>query len=341
MLSTFIFASPVQAATKMQSRQDNKQAFIAAAPKKRRFYAFLFFLAFSSALWLFVKLANTYTVAETINISLTDPPVEYWISQNQSQHQVSVSITSTGYNLLKFYSAAYQKNTINLPVNQLAYRKQNQELLYLTTSSLKSYLSSVLDLHEGELELNDGDLFFSIEPLLTKKVAIQLNYDLQFSDQFGLYGLATTLPDSVLVYAPKTVLDTIRFIPTQIITSEKLRENFSTTTQLVFDPALVHITEHQVTAKFIIEKFTEANIEVKIIKPSKPRLRLFPSTVKLTVAVATKDFINITEDQFSVTVDTTGLAERKKFLSVRVLQRPDNMKVTQIFPDQIEYILLK
>lgn len=325
----------------MQSQQDNKQAFIAAAPKKRRLYAFLFFLAFSSALWLFVKLANTYTVAESLDIRLTEPPLEYWISKDQTLHQVNVSITSTGYNLLKFYSASYQKNTIELPITQLAYRKQNQEILYLTTSSLKSYLSAVLDLHDGELVLNDGDLFFAIEPLLTKNVAVQLNYDLQFWDQFGMYGTPTTLPDSVLVYAPKTVLDTIRFIPTQVVTSDKLRDNLSTSTQLVFDPSLVHLTENTVTAQFNVEKFTEATVEVKIIKPSKPRLKLFPSTVKLTVAVATKDFKKLTEDQFNVTVDTSGIAERKKFLTIKVLQRPDNMKVTQIFPDQIEYILLK
>lgn len=325
----------------MQSQQDNKQAFIAAAPKKRRLYAFLFFLAFSSALWLFVKLANTYTVTMPLKVLLTEPPVEYWIPLDQAKYTLNVSVTTTGYNLLKLYSTPFQKNTIEIPVNQLAFRKLNQNSLYITASSLKSFLSSELHLYESELELKDGDLIITIEPLLTKKIAVKLNYDLQFREQFGLYGLPTTEPDSVSVFAPKTVLDTLRYISTNVVTSEPLRENLSTTAYLIYDPALVHIKNNSVSAHFIIEKFTEISLEVKIIKPSKPRLKLFPPSVKLTVAVATKDFKNLMEEQFYILVDTTGLADRNKFLSIKVLQQPENVKITQIFPDQIEYILLK
>ena len=325
----------------MQSHQEHLQPLIASAPKKRRLYAFFFFLLFSTLLWLFVKFAGTYTISIDISLHLVEPPIEYWIPTKQANQQIKATVTSNGFKLLRFLSTSFKENSIDVPVNQLSFRRQNQNSLYLTASELRGYLGSVLDINENDFELTEGDVYFTVQPLLSKKVGINVKHELKFQDQYALYGNVITSPDSIMIYAPSSVFDTLQAISTLLIKQEAVNASFSKEIGLSFDPILIHPENEQVVAQFNIERFTESTVEIKIDKPSKPKMKLFPSTTRITYAVAMKDFKFINADQFYVMLDTNGISTRNKFLGLSLIQQPENIQVTRIEPDQIEYILLK
>jgi len=100
-----------------QTETDSNQK--ADKPRKRRLYAFTFFLIISSVLWLFVKLADTYSVVLPLKIQLTDPQPEYWISEQQAGQLVNATVSSKGFKLLTFYASGFNNQHINVPLGQV------------------------------------------------------------------------------------------------------------------------------------------------------------------------------------------------------------------------------
>lgn len=324
----------------MEALPDNTDLIREKAPKERRLYAFGFFLILSSLLWLFVKLAGTYTIPIKLRLQLTDPPIEYYINAHQANPEINATVTSKGFGLLKFYMASFKSKPVPVPVSQLHPHRQNQNIFYITASNLRSFLAAELNLIESHLVLNDGDLVFNMEPLIERKVAVRAVYDLHFESQYKLYEQVKTEPDSVWVLAPKTVLDTLNKIDTEVIRHTKLTEDFSVQVPLVHLPILKP-REEVVTAWFDVEQFTESTIEANVVKPSGVRMKLFPSRAKIVFSVAMKDFNKIGADLFFVEADTNGIGARNKFLSLRLVQHPANISVSRIEPEQVEYIILK
>ena len=325
----------------MQKQTETDSIPKADKPRKRRLYAFTFFLIVSSVLWLFVKLADTYSVVLPLKIQITDPQPEYWISEQQAGQLVNATVSSKGFKLLTFYASGFNKQHINVPLGQVTLRKQNQNTFYITSLSLKSYLASVLGLDEDEIMLADGDLYFNMETLTEKKVPVVVNHSIQFIEQFGLYGKIQTSPDSIGVLAPSSVLDTIRFVATESYSATGISSTFTKTIALTYNPALLHLKQTTVDATFEVERFTESVATIKINKPGGLRMRLFPSETKITFSVAMKDFHTISPDQFYLEPDTTGLSTRIKFLGIKVIQKPEKVSITRIEPDQLEYIFVK
>ncbi len=324
----------------MQATPGNTEPTREKAPKERRLYAFSFFLILSSLLWLFVKLAASYTIPIKLRLELTHPPVEYHINDHQSRPEINATITSKGFGLLKFYTSKFKNKPVTVPVDQLHPHRQNQNTFYITASNLRSYLAAELNLIESHLVVSDGDLVFNMEPLAERKVAIRAVYDLHFENQFKLYGKVKTEPDSVLVLAPTGMIDTLKFIETEVIKRNKVAENFQEKVQLRQNPILKP-RENFVTAEFVVEQFTESTAEVLIGKPARLKIKLFPAKAKVVFSVAMKDFHKTNADLFVVEADTSGIGTRNKFLSLRLIQHPDNVSVSRIEPEQVEYILLK
>lgn len=323
----------------MAINQSSELSLRVDAPKKRRLRAFLFFLAFSTVLWLFVKLADTYTENLQVKISLTSPPAEYWLSASQSQHTINLTISARGFKLLALLPASKDQNVVSVPLDQLVVRKQNQNTFYITSASLRTYLGSVFAVDENDLQLQDGDVYFTAELLSGKKVPVKVLHRLAFKDQFNLYGEARVLPDSLNIFGPSSVLDTIRYIPTKLFQATNVSETFTSELPLDFDPMVLQVKSKFVSATFTVEKFTEASIPIKISKPGKLKIKVFPTVVNVIYSVALRDYKLITEDQFYLQLDTNGLAARQKFLGVRLLEQPGKIKNIRIEPNQIEYIL--
>lgn len=310
-------------------------------PKKRRLRAFLFFLSISTILWLFVKLADTYSISVPINLQLTDPPHGYFVPDQQLYQVLNATVTANGYNLLFFYSSAFEKNHIQLPLNQLSLRKQNQTTFYFTSGTLRRYLSSVLNLDENNIQLTEGDVFFTLEPVGSKKVPIKARYELDFRNQYFLYGKVKLKPDSVEVSAPQSLLDTLQAVETMVVRGKDIYTSFNQEVMLQYDAARMQIDQSLVSAHFQVEQYTERTATVKISKASGLKIKLFPAITKVVFLVALKDYEAISSDRFYIEVDSAGLAAQNRFLALRLLDQPENIVVTRLEPEQVEYLLIK
>lgn len=309
--------------------------------KRKRLVVFFLFLIFSSLLWLLIKLSSFYTISTDIQLNIIDPPADIWISDKASTHKLKAIINANGFRLLKISYFSKKPVEVKIPLSAVPFRKQNQNTYYLNTINAKEFISAKFGINENEISFVENEIIFDVEPVLSALIPVKLIHNFQFKDQFGKYGDITLNFETVEVFAPKHILDTLSFVSTELVEKKDIMENFSGTAKITYEEntfrPLINLIEYEVN----VEKFTESKVKIRIQKPAKPQLKIFPDHVEIFFNVAMKDFDKINNEEFIAEIDTTGLFDRKQFLNLRVLKTPVEANINRISPERVEYLILK
>ena len=149
-------------------------------------------------------------------------------------------------------------------------------------------------------------------------------------------------PDSVLVYAPEGILDTITTAYTQKINLENISD---TTRQRISLAPLrgVKFVPSSVEATFPVDIYTEKTVEVPlhgINFPADKALRAFPSKVQITFQVGLKRFRSIKADDFVINVSYEELLKlgSDKY-TVKLKSFPNGINQIRIVPEQVDFLI--
>ncbi len=149
-------------------------------------------------------------------------------------------------------------------------------------------------------------------------------------------------PDSVLVYAPEGILDTITTAYTQKINLENIsdttRQRISLASErgVKFVPGSVEVT-------FPVDIYTEKTVEVPlhgINFPADKVLRAFPSKVQITFQVGLKRFRSIKASDFVINVSYEELLKlgSDKY-TVKLKSFPSGINQIRIIPEQVDFLI--
>lgn len=293
-------------------------------------------------MWLLIRLSETYTVTYNLAVSFTDIPSEIWIQEENRTHNLRIAVNATGFRHLKasFVTRQY-KNGFPVPLNEIPWRKQNQQNFYINTANLIYLLSESLGLTENELKIVEQEIFFTAESTVQKQVEIRFSSKLQFKQGFGQYGKIRVEPETAWVYGPATWVDTLQFLPVFANPGADIHTNVSGIAW-VNQPANQLKTSIESVNYFIeVQQFTEKSFNVPIQKPMRPVLKLFPDKVTVSLRLALKDFEFFSADSIQLVLDTTGLHQNRQFLRLNALLKSEAAELIQIAPNQVEYLILK
>lgn len=302
--------------------------------------AFLFFLVLSAFFWLLIKLSDKYTVTYIFKLQFTDVPAELWMPTKDT-HEIKVSIHTTGYNILKVKLLKSANPRLSIPLNEVPYRRQNDNLYSISAQSLRDELSSSINIDGGELLFNENEIFFRLETLQKKTVDVKLQNALQFRKQYELYSEPIIWPQKVQIYGPKALLDSITFIETEKLHRTDVFENFSTSLKLALPSKDIKAALDKIQVDVDVASFTEASAIVEIEKPGQTQLRLFPAEAQVFYSIALRDYQLINEQAIRLQIDTSLLSTRPARLKVVLIASPDAIKIKRIVPDQVEYLIMK
>ena len=149
-------------------------------------------------------------------------------------------------------------------------------------------------------------------------------------------------PDSVLVYAPAGILDTITTAYTQEVNLENISDTIRQRVALdnkkgvKFVPASVELT-------FPVDIYTEKTVEVPlrgINFPADKVLRAFPSKVQITFQVGLKRFRSIKASDFVINVSYEELLKlgSDKY-TVKLKSAPRGINQIRIVPEQVDFLI--
>lgn len=297
---------------------------------------FLMFLLLSAIFWLFTTLNEEYKIDLQIPVKLTGVPENVVITTDPPAN-ITISVRDKGFLLLSYkYGKSFQPITIDfnsyathsgyapIPVSDFQRQIQSQLSASSTLSSLKP--------QEIKIYFNYGE---------SKRVPIRVLGDFKATEGAHVAALRFST-DSVLVYAPRHLLDTITaaYINNTHVGMLAKTQNVG----LAFEEtAGVKFVPNKVNVRVVVDRMVEKTVSVPVQQvnfPASKVLRTFPSKVNITFQVGMGLYRRVTADDFVLVVnyeDLQGNTTSRCHLSLKSL--PDGVEHARISPADVDFVI--
>ena len=304
----------------------------------RNFLVFLIFLAVSIIFWFMQTIKETTEVTLTYKLTIENLPKDVVYTSNMPS-EVNVNFTSKGWNafyykfmrndrhelFINFKDINQKSGRIVIDANTLrraALKQKPQGMTYKSTSPGKI-----------EVYYSNGQ---------HKRVPIHFNGHITTGS--GRYVCGTILsPDSVDVYAPSHLYESINSIKTENVTYKELEDTLQTRIALLVPRGAKAIPD-SIDAKICVDIFTDKTLQVPIYSENVPNnkiMRTFPLKADVTFLVSATLYDEITPDKFLLVVDYKEAMADSKSCKIHVRQQPNNIRHLRISPEMVEYVIEK
>lgn len=303
----------------------------------RDFLVFLVFLAISIGFWFMQALQDTTEVSIDYELKIEDVPHNI-IFTTDMPGTVTVTYVSRGW------AAFYHKFLLNEP-HELTVRFRD-----INNASASKVTIDAAQLRRAVAKLQIRDLTYSaaspskIESYYSKgrrkRVPILLGSRVNTAP--GRYLCNTVLtPDSVDVYAPDRMLDSIRSVLTEDL-GRAVMEDTVVRRLAIVAPRGAKVIPDSITAQFNIDIFTDKTLQVPIYCDNVPKnkiIRLFPLNATITCLVSATHYSDIQPRDFIVVVDYDETKADAKRCKLHISQQPDEVHNLRISPEYVEYVI--
>ncbi len=303
--------------------------------KNRKFLIFLFFLMVSTVFWLIQTLNDDYETEVTIPLRLKNVPDNVVLTQEPPK-EIRLDVQDKGTVLMNYlFGQTFYPLTIDFKEHAKSGHVQ------IPLSSLQKSINAQLATSTRVISEKPDTIDIIYTQGEAKKVPVQLTGKFTAGKQYYIAKVHVQ-PDSVMVYAPHNVLDTLRSMPT---TYTELIDMCDTT---YVEIPLKHIKgvktiPEAVKTRFVLDIYTEKTVEVPIVGvgfPEDKSLKAFPSKVKVSFQVGLHLFKSITAEQFRIEVPYEELSKStsdKYTLHLKMM--PKEVKRIRLSPESIDYLI--
>lgn len=304
--------------------------------KSREFLIFLFFFLVASGFWLLQTLNNDYEAEFSIPVRVKDVPNSV-VFTSEPPSEVRVRVKDKGTVLLNYMLG---KSFFPISLSFLDYKgKDNHVKIY--ASEFEKKILSQLNVSSKILSIKPDTLDYIYSEGKSKLVPVRFRGKVTAGLQ---YYVSDTIcePDSVLIYAPAGMLDTLTVAYTQTMDMENISD--TTRQRVALAPMKgVKFVPNSVEMIFPVDIYTEKTVEVPlhgINFPADKALRTFPSKVQITFQVGLKRFRSIKASDFLINVSYEELLKlgSDKY-TVKLKSIPPGISQIRIIPEQVDFLI--
>lgn len=304
--------------------------------KSREFLIFLFFFLIAGGFWLLQTLNSDYEAEFSIPVRLKGMPNDVVLT-SEPPSELRIKVKDKGTVLLNYMLG---KSFFPVILDFSDYRRQNNHVK-IYASEFEKKIASQLNASTRLISVKPDTLEYIYSTGKSKQVPVRLLGAITADRQ---YYISDTIysPDSVMVFAPNNILDTITAAFTQRVELEnvsdttKLRVSLSTVRGAKFIPNSVELT-------FPVDIYTEKTVEVPLHGvnfPADKVLRAFPSKVQITFQVGLSRFRKINASDFVINVSYEELLKlgSDKYI-VKLRSIPRGVSQVRIAPEQVDFLI--
>lgn len=314
----------------MVSKKNKSQSF-------QQFSNILLFVTIAALLWLIIKLSANYTVTEPLTLNFKDAPANLIIT-NVTQ-KINVTLSSRGFDLLHYYFKPVSRRNVDISLEEVPLHKDDESTYSFGSSYAKEKIANFLTIESGKISFDENRIMLNMEKLDSVKVKVIPNVDMTFEKQYNRHGKIEITPDIVTIYGPKNKIKSIDNVYTEELVLKNINSNVSINIPLALEE-MTNTDTKEVNVKINVEKYTEAETNVKISHDYDKGLRLFPDKIKIKYIVYLSDYNIINENSFTVRIDTADISADNNFLPIYLADYPNNTKIISIEPKEVEYIII-
>lgn len=302
---------------------------------------FLACLLITAVVWVLMSLSESKT------LRYTHPLRFIGYDQNryaiQSDTTITIEINGTGFELLK---TVFWDTPPTITID-LKGRKPKQRKSIATADLTKDILTQLKLSDNQTIRFAEDSVVFYMHTRHSKKIKVDIsNVACDFAPQYGIYDNPTVTPDSVTLYGDSASLASLQSIGTMPTKLHNIDADSTYTIDL--KPVWkqfsdVYANTHSVKVHIPAERFAEATYTIPIkfmFRDSSVHAKVYPPTAVITCKVAMKDYKKITPDMFTANVFCENL-HRQDTLPITVSQFPTNVRITNIKPEHVQYVVIK
>lgn len=312
----------------------NIRSFLLSATSKE-FLIFLFFVFIASIFWLFQVLNDNYEGQISMKLDLKNVP-DNAVLTSELPPEIKVRLKDRGMVLLNYWV-----NSVSaIPIDFEEYEDQGNQVV-VSQSALKQKIKNALSQSTELVSIYPDTLSYIYATGDGKKVPVRLKGKITVDPRYYIADVVYQ-PDSVMVYAPSEILDTISAAYTSSVVFEQVKD---TTTQKV-------LLQKQKGVKFVpdfseirllADVYSEKTLEVPVRGinfPANKVLRTFPSKVNVTFQVGLSHFRTVNPDDFFIAVSYEELIRGNKSKCTPHLKAfPKIIKHPRVSPEEVDFII--
>lgn len=306
----------------------------------RRIFVFAVCLLIATGLWFLNSLSKDYSATVNYPVRFVNPPDELFLTSNPPS-RLELKVEAHGFSLLR-HKLSLSVSPVVLDLTSI-WEEQGttQNILTIQTQNL---IGRISDQVSSEITINDiapKVLTFIFDSLAVKNVPVNVNIKPQFKPQFYQNGKITTLPDSIQITGPASVLDTFQSLNTETLEIKNIDSDIEQTVKIIH-PKNTSIVEEKIFVKIPVERFTEKEITVPVLVKNKPQdlnIKLFPAEVKISFLVGLSEYENITAADFKAFVDYNEADYDTETLEINIESKPPFIQMLHISPQAVEFLI--
>ena len=306
------------------------------AKKSREFLIFLFFVFVSFCFWLLQVLNDDYETELSMQLKLKNVP-ENVVLTSELPNELKIGVQDKGTVLINYLLG---KSLYPVTIDFEEYQDKGNQIRFLS-SALSKRVTGQLSQSTKLLAIKPDTLELIYTRGEGKKVPVCLRGEVEAERQYYISERIFS-PDSVMVYAPQEILDTITAAYTEALYVEEISDTTRHRAGIMpvkgarFTPSYSDIT-------FMVDMYSEKTVDVPVQGVNFPEdklLRTFPSKVQVTFQIGLRQFKTVNAEDFTVVVDYQTLEREKSEKCKPVLQKsPANVNLIRVAPAEIDYII--
>ena len=308
--------------------------------RSRKINSFLLFFFMAFGILVLTKLSKDYTNTIVLNIEPKQLPDEV-VLLNESSNKLKLTLTTYGFKWVKYYLKP-PKISVDF-IEDVT--KTNEAYIWTPTKGFSS-ISNQFNEDVRIESIKPDTLLFDYDVNAIKYLPVKLNASVNYSNGYDALFGKKTLPDSIKVIGPKSILDKMNAIETKLLelndVNKPIKEQVSLQLDSIDKMVLIKTRSVEVTAN--VEKFTEGNIQVpiKVVNlPKRLKINYFPKTIKVSYYTSLDLYKSVNTSDFIVICDYNKIDKDNRFLIPELTKKPTGIKTARIHQQNIEFIISK
>ena len=316
----------------MQDKIKQHKPWIKRGPLK----TFLFFLGFSTVIWVFVQFSKEYTAVIELPLNYVNLPKDKIILDN-SPKSLDLRIRDNGLSI-----AIYKFLPKNLMIDLTDAEVLEGQLIY-DLELHKTAIFSQLKIDYDNADFLQKNLKINFQQRTVKKVPIKSEIDLGFAVGYSALGETKFQPDSVIISGPENILDSLTHVNTKSIKISNISKDIEGTIKLDKSKlGTVTFYEDEVHYSLSTDKFTEGKVEIPVEMinvPEKMNVVIFPKVVIVYYQVSLNEFDKVKPSNFKVVVDFKNSFDSDGYLLAQVVQQPEMVNNLRLNENKIQFVI--
>jgi hypothetical protein len=316
----------------MQDKKKQNKPWIKKGPLK----TFLFFLGFSTIIWVFVQFSKQYTTVIELPISYINLPKDKILLENSPKY-LDLRLQDKGFNI-----AIYKFFPKELKIDLSEAEAIDGQLVYnLELHKEVIFLKLRMD-YENAGFLQEK-LKIDFQQRAVKRVAINSKINLGFTVGYSALDRIKLQPDSITISGPENILDTLSQVNTKALKIGNINKDIEGRIKLDrSNLGTVVFYQDEVSYSLRTDKFTEGKVEIPIEMinvPEKMNVVIFPKEVIVYYQVSLHEFDKVKPSKFKVIVDFKNSLDSDGYLLAQIVEHPDIVNNLRLNENKILFVI--